>query len=162
PGVGHTLFHADANQWRLPVAGFASRPVSPQGLGRRKTRLRKTGGPCVRPAVACGFRYEITTVMKASSIVLAVVVFAADGQGQQWLDALDDKLSLKSQNGTFSAQLSGLLDLEGYYVDQRPPGLLFEDESFFNPRLTLFLDAKLGPHFYAFVQARFDRGFDPG
>ena len=30
-----------------------------------------------------------------------------------------------------------------------------------NPRLSLFLDARAGKHFYAFVQARADRGFDP-
>src|SRR5207249_2006681 len=59
--------------------------------------------------------------------------------------------------------LSGQLDLEGYYIDQRPPGLIVSDDPFFfNPRLALFLDAHLGNHFYGFVQARFDRGFDPG
>ena len=100
--------------------------------------------------------------MKTSPIVLAVLVFSAHVRGQEWLDAVDDNLSLKSKNGVFSAELSGLLDLEGYYVDQRPPGLLFEDESFFNPRLTLFLDTRLGSHLYVFVQARLDRGFDPG
>ena len=31
----------------------------------------------------------------------------------------------------------------------------------FNPRLSLFLDAQLGPHVYLFVQSRIDRGFDP-
>ena len=100
--------------------------------------------------------------MKTCPIVLAVMVFAATLRGQAWLDAVDSQLSLKSQNGFFRSDLTGLLDLEGYYVDQRPPGLLFEDESFFNPRLSLFLDTRLGPHFYSFVQARLDRGFDPG
>src|SRR5262249_39201445 len=60
------------------------------------------------------------------------------------------------------SDLSGLMDFEGYYVDQRPPGLLFDDESFFNFRLTFFLDAQLGPHVYAFLEARLDEGFDPG
>jgi len=100
--------------------------------------------------------------MRTSSGVLALVVVAANIRGQEWLDQLDNHLSLKSRNGFFRSDLSGLLDLEGYYVDQRPPGLLFEEESFFNPRLTFFLDTRLGPHFYSFVQARLDRGFDPG
>jgi hypothetical protein len=100
--------------------------------------------------------------MKISPIVVALLVFAANTRGQQWLDDLDDKLTLKTRDGFFSTHLSGLLDLEGYYVDQRPPGLLFEDESFFNPRLTFFLDTKIGPHFYSLVEARLDRGFDPG
>src|SRR5258708_38044809 len=100
--------------------------------------------------------------MKACSIVLALVVFVANVRGQEWLDALDRQLSLKTRDGVFRSDLTGLLDLEGYYVDQRPPGLLFDDDSFFNPRLTLFLDARMGPHLYGFLQARLDRGFDPG
>src|SRR5258708_141083 len=100
--------------------------------------------------------------MKACSIVLALVVFVANVRGQEWLDALDRQLSLKTRDGVFRSDLTGLLDLEGYYVDQRPPGLLFEDESAFNPRLLLFLDTRLGPRFYSFVQVRLDRGFDPG
>ena len=40
--------------------------------------------------------------------------------------------------------LSGLLDVEGYYIDQRPPGLLYSsDKYFFNPRLSLFLDTRI-------------------
>ncbi len=78
------------------------------------------------------------------------------------LDRLDDSLYLQSHGGWFRSDLSVLLDLEGYYIDQRPPGLLFgDDEDFFNPRLSLYLDTRLGPHFYSLVQARFDRGFDP-
>ncbi|MBM3840106.1 MAG: hypothetical protein FJ398_19495 [Verrucomicrobia bacterium] len=55
------------------------------------------------------------------------------------------------------------LDLELYYIDQQPPGLIFsDDDAFFSPRLSLFLDTQFGPHFYTLVQARYDRGFDPG
>jgi len=97
-----------------------------------------------------------------SLVALVLVVFAANVRGQQWLDSLDDKLSLRSKDGLFRADLTGLFDLEGYYVDQRPPGLLYENESFVNYRLTFFLDAQLGSHFYVFVQARLDRGFNPG
>lgn len=100
--------------------------------------------------------------MKTTAVVLALVILAPNATGQGWLDVVDDSLTLRSGNGFFRSDLTGLLDLEGYYVDQRPPGLLFEDESFFNPRLSLFLDTRLGEHFYAFVQGRFDHGFDPG
>jgi hypothetical protein len=100
--------------------------------------------------------------MKPLPIVLAVAVFAISAQAQELLDDLESTLSLKTSDGFFRSDLTGLLDLEGYYVDQRPPGLLYDDESFFNPRLTFFLDTRLGPHLYTFVQARLDRGFDPG
>src|SRR5439155_735991 len=70
--------------------------------------------------------------------------------------------ALEAPGGLVRADLSGLLDLEGYYIDQRPPGLIFgSDTGFVNPRLTLFLDTRVGRHLYGFVEARFDRGFDP-
>jgi hypothetical protein len=100
--------------------------------------------------------------MKAIQVLLALLILGGSARAQEWLDRLDDSLSLKSRDGLFQTELTGLLDLEGYYVDQRPPGLLFDDESFFNPRLTLFLDGRMGPHLYGFIQARLDRGFDPG
>lgn len=102
------------------------------------------------------------SLRNTKGVALALMVFGVKAGAQQWLDELDHSLSLKSGNGFFSSDLTGLLDVEGYYVDQRPPGLLFEDESFFNPRLSFFLDTRLGEHFYSFVQVRLDRGFDPG
>jgi len=82
---------------------------------------------------------------------------------QPWLDRLDEALFIQSSDGAFRADLSGLLDVEGYYIDQLPPGLLFSSRAhLIQPRASLFLDTRLGPHFYGFVQARFDRGFDPG
>lgn len=81
----------------------------------------------------------------------------------EWLEKLDQSLFIESPSGWFRSDLSGLLDLELYYIDQRPPGLIFSDDKFFfNPRLSLFLDTQFGPHLYSFVQLRVDRGFDPG
>ena len=84
------------------------------------------------------------------------LVKAADG----WHP--DDWLGVSLFKGNVQARVSGLLDFEGYYVAQPPPGLIQSEHSFlFNPRLTLNLDAQLGPHLYAFVEMRADRGFDP-
>src|SRR5262245_54648627 len=59
--------------------------------------------------------------------------------------------------------VSAMVDLETFLSERPPPGLLFEDdEVFFNPRLTLFADLHFGDHLSGFVQARLDRGFDPG
>ena len=94
-----------------------------------------------------------------------IVCLACGSAPAQWaqLDRLDQGLSLQSSNGWFSTKLSGLLDAEEYFIDQRPPGLIYNHGPFFfNPRLSLFLDTRFGPHFYSMVQARFDRGFDPG
>ena len=88
---------------------------------------------------------------------------ACSCSAQELLDTLDDSLHLQTRNGFVRADLSGLLDLEGYYIDGLPPALLFpEKKFFFNPRLSLFLDTKIGDHLYSLLQVRFDRGFDPG
>lgn len=79
-----------------------------------------------------------------------------------WLDRLDRSLHLQTPNGFFRTDLSVLFDLEAYYIDQRPPGLIFDESDSFNPRLSLFLDTRLGTHWYSLVQFRVDRGFDPG
>jgi hypothetical protein len=102
--------------------------------------------------------------MKAAGIIvlcfaaLATTAFSAD----DFLDQVDDALTISAFQDTLRARLSGTLDLEGYYLQQPPPGLIFSDKDYLlNPRLALFLDAQLGPHIYAFAQSRTDRGFDP-
>lgn len=71
-------------------------------------------------------------------------------------------LSLDDPQERFHLQLSGLIDLENYFVDQPATGLLFTDRDYlFNPRFTLYLDAQVGSHVYIFLQVRADRGFDP-
>lgn len=79
-----------------------------------------------------------------------------------FLDDADRKLSLTLSGNELQLRLSGTLDLENYFVDQPPPGLIYTNHHFlFNPRLTLYLDAQLGSQISSFVQARVDRGFDP-
>ncbi len=96
-------------------------------------------------------------------LMLGVWCFVmSNGRAQEFLDKVDDALFLQTRDGRARVDLSGTFDLEGYYVDQRPPGLLLGDgKDFINPRLSLFLDARLGDHLYSFVQFRADRGFDP-
>ena len=94
--------------------------------------------------------------------LLVGLLLARSGLAQEaWLQRLDDALSYQSPGGLVRADLSGSVDLEAYFVDQRPPGLIFGNSDFLNPRFSLFLDAHIGPHFYSLVQFRADRGFDP-
>jgi hypothetical protein len=79
------------------------------------------------------------------------------------VDRLEEALVFGSADDTARVQLSGTLDLEGYYQSQAQTGLLFsESDASVNPRLSLFLDAQVGDWLYAFAQARADNGFDPG
>ena len=79
-----------------------------------------------------------------------------------FLEEANAKLSLNLFHNQVRLQLSGTFDLETYFIEQPPPGLIFTDDRFLlNPRLMLFLDAQIGSYVSTFVQARLDRGFDP-
>lgn len=101
--------------------------------------------------------------MRRSTFIVAIaVVLALDGARAGFLEQVNDALFFHDSQNRLQLQISGLVDLETYFIDQRPPGLIDTDDRFlFNPRLTLYLDANLTKHLYVFVQTRIDRGFDP-
>ena len=83
-------------------------------------------------------------------------------RAQDFVDRVDQALSISLAHDQLRARLSGLFDLEFYNFPQPPPGLIRADgHNLVAPRLTLFLDAQLGPHLYFFAQSRLDTGFDP-
>ncbi|MCW0219454.1 MAG: hypothetical protein OJI67_14105 [Prosthecobacter sp.] len=96
-------------------------------------------------------------------ILVCLCLFTVSASAQEFLNALDDNLTLATPNQTFRIDLSGLLDLELYAPETPAMGLLDTDDGlFFNPRLTLFLDLQATEHLHAHAQMRVDRGFDPG
>ena len=87
---------------------------------------------------------------------------AASHASEDLLERIDQVLTVSAFHDNLRLRLSGTIDLEGYFLQQPPPGLLFtQKHALFNPRLTLFLDAQCGSRVYVFAQARLDRGFDP-
>lgn len=100
--------------------------------------------------------------MKARPIALLWLATAAAAGAAEWVDRVDQALSFASADGRVRARLSGTVELEGYAFDPPAPAFLDTDgDTLFAPRLTVFLDAQLGPRVYAFAQGRWDRGFDP-
>jgi hypothetical protein len=101
---------------------------------------------------------KIAVIIGCCAVALATV-----GRGDDdFLDHVDDALSFSAWQDQLRVRLSGALDLEYYQLPSPAPGLIFTGKrSLFNPRLSLFLDAQLGPQFYVFVQTRADRAFDP-
>ncbi len=92
--------------------------------------------------------------------VLGVAAGAA--RGDDWMDNLDESSRVSFFKGAVTAQLSGLMDMEGYYIQQPTTALYQEGGNYLlNPRLTVNLDAQITPAIYAFVEMRVDRGFDP-
>jgi len=82
--------------------------------------------------------------------------------GEDFLDTLGDNLKFGAFNNYVTGKLSGRLNLEQYYVQQPPPGLIYTDGHFLtNPSLTLNLDVQAGPQLYLFGEVALDRGYDP-
>src|SRR5437588_12885156 len=99
-------------------------------------------------------------VAALSLCFLACIARALDTD--ELLDRVDAALSMAAFQDNLRARLSGTIDVEGYHFQQPAPGLINSKiDNLFNPRLTLFLDAQVGPQIYFFAQARLDRGFDP-
>lgn len=93
------------------------------------------------------------------ALLPALLRAAAD----DWVDRVDEALSVSTLSDEIRARLSGSFELEQYHFQQPAPGLIDADgNDLFNPRLVLFLDAQFRSHVYVFAQARADRGFDPG
>jgi hypothetical protein len=79
-----------------------------------------------------------------------------------FLDDANKALTFTAFDRYLRLTITGTLDLENYGVGKPAPGLIYTSHDYlFNPRLALFLDAQIGSNVYAFVQGRFDRGFDP-
>jgi hypothetical protein len=84
------------------------------------------------------------------------------GAADEFFDRLEERLTWSAREGGARARISGTLDVEAYFLPQPAPGLIdATDHALFNPRLSVFFDAQLGPPIYIFAQARADRGFDP-
>ena len=103
--------------------------------------------------------------MKHFRSIAALVVLigaASPARAQDFLDRVDEALTFTGSNTNIRARVSGTLDLEGYAFSSPAPGLIrTTSDALFNPRLSLFVDAQLGPAVYVFTQTRVDRGFDP-
>jgi hypothetical protein len=95
-------------------------------------------------------------------LILALVLTSPMTVRADFFEKVQDSLSLNDSHDRFHLQLSGLVDLETYLMDQPAPGLVFSSRNFlFSPRLRLFLDGQIGSNIYVFAQTRVDRGFDP-
>lgn len=96
------------------------------------------------------------------ALILSLALTFGGGARADVLKKIHDALSLSDPERGFHLQLSGLIDLEAYFIDQPAPALIFAERDFLlNPRFTLFLDAQFGSKIYVFAQTRLDRGFDP-
>ncbi len=101
--------------------------------------------------------------MKSAAAFLFLLASAgAAWAAEDFLDEIDRALTISVHDDRVRARVSGSLDLEYYHFPQPPPGLIrAEGHDLFTPRLSLFLDGKIGSRVYLFAQTRVDAGFDP-
>jgi adenylate cyclase len=66
-----------------------------------------------------------------------------------------------SPGGGFQLDLSGRLDIEGYFPQDRPPWLIPETDPFVAGRARLFADLFIGESIYGLLEVRADRGEVP-
>ena len=109
--------------------------------------------------------------MRRGLLLLALLAGSPAAGDTDWLGTLDEARTVQSRNGAFRAELSGRADLEGYFLDQFPPGIIYWDHKWLaNPRLALFLDGddagtKCLREFYARLRRRLylrEIHLDPG
>lgn len=86
-------------------------------------------------------------VLAAVAVWLPLPVDAVWASLDDVMDTVTGKLSLSNARGDVRARLSGSQELEYY--------------QFFQPRTTVYLDARAGSSWYGFVEWRMDRGYDP-
>lgn len=106
--------------------------------------------------------YILVRLFRWPALILSLVLTFRGAARADSLEKVHDAFSLSDPDHRFHLQLSGLVDLESYFIDRPAPALIFTNrDSLLNPRLTLFLDAQIGSKIYVFAQTRVDRGFDP-
>ena len=99
-----------------------------------------------------------TSIVGLCWVGLATAALGSD----DFIDQVDEALTTSAFGGAIRARVSGAVDVEGYALQQPAPSLIFTNRrNLFNPRLSVFLDAQLGPRVYLYAQAAGDRGFDP-
>ena len=105
--------------------------------------------------------------MAARGVVMLLFAFLAGLQplpamAQGGLPTLADLgIRYMSPGGGFQLDLSGRLDLEGYFPQQQPQWLIPSTDPFLAGRVRLFADIFAGNSFYGLVEVRVDRGEAP-
>jgi hypothetical protein len=108
-------------------------------------------------------RVVMFTTIRACIAIAVMLLAVNEAIAQDFLDALDEKLSYTSDEGNVRANLSFIGDVTLFAAEPPAQGLLFTNSDvFLAPRLSAFLDVQLGQRLLLHAQMRADRGFDPG
>jgi len=111
----------------------------PARLGARTALSARNHGKQLADMAVRAPRHKFTGSFWSGLILLASALHlpCASLRAQtEWIEKLDQSLSVQSGNGWFRSDLSGLIDLELYYIDQKPPGLVFSDAPLSSARVS--------------------------
>ena len=89
--------------------------------------------------------FNFVPLFRWPALILSLILSLCPPVRADFLKKVHEALSLSDPDQRFHLQLSGLVDLETYFIEQPAPALIFTERDFLlNPRLTLFLDAQIG------------------
>jgi hypothetical protein len=102
-------------------------------------------------------------VTRAGAIALALALMpgAAVAQGGALPTLADLGIGWRSSDGGFQLDLSGRLDVAGYFPQDRPQWVIPATDAFVAGRLRLFADLFVGEALYGLLEIRSDRGEAP-
>lgn len=139
---------SDARGAENPHAGTDTEGVAPSLSKAAAVEHSEPPGAAVRPLL-------IALLLVGS----AAVATPAQEPGLPTLSGLG--LQYLSPSGRFQVDLSGRLDLEGYFPQEQPAWLVRATDPFLAGRLRLFTDVFLGDALYGLLEIRSDRGEAP-
>ena len=100
-------------------------------------------------------------VATAIALMLSAAL-AAGPAGAQNLPTLEELgIGWTSADGTWQVTPGGRIDVEGFFPQSAPVGLIFETEPFVAPRVSVFVDVLAGRRVYGSLELRADRGEAP-
>jgi hypothetical protein len=103
------------------------------------------------------------TARHRATMLILVAILTSPSHAQNAFEALGQKLRVISVGCSRCARLALMSDVTVFVPERPPPGLLLSNAvPFVAPRAALLFDTALGPRLTAHVQARIDRGYDPG
>lgn len=130
-----------------PVGVFGVRARASDGSGEAQDNARQ------RAPARVG---EALTLFACAALGLSAPAAAQGGP-----DAQRPLVSWLSPSGRYQLDVSGRLDLEGYFPSSEPAWLIPETDPLVAGRLRVFADVFAGDHVYGLVELRADRGEAP-
>jgi class 3 adenylate cyclase len=146
--------------WELVAHGVEADPLEPRELKGLSGRTELWSVRSLAPAGRAAGIIGAAALCLLLALPLPLARAASPDAG--WTFTPSDRcLVASSPGGGIQASFSGRLSLEGYLLDEAPPGLIRADGSFASLRASLLADLFVGDRLYGMLELRADTGDAP-